>query len=191
MKFRKTFIALTLATVAVAMPVKQSLAQEVYVGQIIWVGFNFCPRSFAPANGQILPIEQNQALFSLLGTTYGGDGRVTFALPDLRGRAAINPGQGPGLGNVRLGGKGGAEEIVLGVNQIPLLTETTNAARLVKGNKKDSGAEVSITEVSAASMKGKITNVSGAKHADPVNIQSPFLGIKACISVQGLYPSRN
>ena len=79
------------------------------LGQIIPVGFNFAPRGWAKCEGQILAISQHEALFSILGTTYGGDGRTTFALPDLRGRVIIGPGQGPGLSSRNLGEQGGSE----------------------------------------------------------------------------------
>ena len=92
---------------------------EPFIGQIQPVGFNFPPRNWAHCNGQLLAISQNAALFSLLGTTYGGDGRTTFALPDLRGRICIHPGQGPGLSNYSWGERGGAETVNLSVAQIP------------------------------------------------------------------------
>lgn len=83
-------------------------ADEPFIGQVITVGFTFCPRGWARADGQLLPIAQYSALFSLLGTTYGGDGRTDFALPDLRGRVPVHTGQGDGLPEVRLGQKGSA-----------------------------------------------------------------------------------
>ena len=82
-------------------------------------GGNFCPRGWSPASGQLMPISRYSALFSVLGTTYGGDGRTTFALPDLRGRVAIGPGNGPGLSSRRLGEKGGVESVTLNSTQIP------------------------------------------------------------------------
>lgn len=84
-------------------------AQEAYLGEIKLVGFNFCPRGTMPADGQLLPISQYSALFSLYGTYYGGDGRTTFALPDLRGRVPVHAGQGPGLKPYREGQRGGSE----------------------------------------------------------------------------------
>src|SRR5210317_1716351 len=95
-----------------------------YIGEIRMVGFNFPPRNWALCDGQLLPISSNTALFSLLGTTYGGDGRTTFALPDLRGRAPIHVGQGPDLTNKTLGQKGGVETVLLTVNQLPSYTHT-------------------------------------------------------------------
>jgi microcystin-dependent protein len=95
---------------------------EPFIGQIMLVPYNFAPRGWAFCNGQLLSIAQNTALFSLLGTTYGGNGQTTFALPDLRGRVPISSGQGPGLGSYDLGQIGGAESVTLTTNQMPAHT---------------------------------------------------------------------
>ncbi|WP_299079686.1 phage tail protein [uncultured Paraglaciecola sp.] len=92
---------------------------EPMLGQICQVGFNFAPRGSAQTNGQLLQISQYSALFSLLGTTFGGDGETTFALPDLRGRVAIHPGQGPGLSAVSWGQKGGIQSVTLTISNMP------------------------------------------------------------------------
>src|SRR3546814_1398233 len=101
---------------------------EPFLGQIMMVGFNFAPRGWALCQGQLLPISQNQALFSLLGTTYGGDGRTTFALPDLRGRCAIGMGQGPGLANYTQGEMAGQENVTLISTQMPQHTHSLAAS---------------------------------------------------------------
>ncbi len=90
-----------------------------FIGQIMMFGGNFAPRGWALCDGQLLAISSNTALFSIIGTTYGGDGRTTFALPDLRGRASIHPGNGPGLSAYRLGERGGVEDVTLSSRQIP------------------------------------------------------------------------
>ena len=90
-----------------------------FIGMIVMFGGNFAPRGWATCDGQLLSISQNTALFSILGTTYGGDGRTTFGLPDLRGRVAIHPGTGPGLTNYKLGQKSGVNDVTLQVAQIP------------------------------------------------------------------------
>jgi microcystin-dependent protein len=95
---------------------------EPFIGQIILVPYNFAPRGWAFCNGQLLPIAQNTALFSLLGTTFGGNGQTTFALPDLRGRVPISSGQGPGLQDYDLGQVGGAETQTLTVSEMPIHT---------------------------------------------------------------------
>jgi len=102
------------------------------IGEIKMFAGNFAPRGWLFCHGQLLPIAQNTALFSLLGTMYGGDGRTTFGLPDLRGRVPIGPGAGPGLSNYREGAQGGAEVIILNPNEIPSHTHTVDLSK-VKG----------------------------------------------------------
>lgn len=105
--------ALTGALMAGAVPVAHA-GPDAYLGEIMTVGFNFCPRGTLEADGRLLPINENTALFSLLGTLYGGDGRTTFALPDLRGRVVVGAGQGPGLTDRRQGARGGTESNIAG-----------------------------------------------------------------------------
>src|SRR3712207_3315813 len=100
---------------------------EPFIGEIRMVGFNFAPRGWATCDGQLLSIAQNTALFSLLGTTYGGNGQTTFALPDLRGRAALHQGQGPGLTNRVIGEASGTETVTLTTNQMPSHSHGVNA----------------------------------------------------------------
>ena len=115
---------------------------EPFLGQIMLVGFNFAPVGWALCNGQILSITQNTALFSLLGTTYGGNGTTTFALPDLRGRAAVGFGQGPGLSNYDLGQSTGTETVTLTVGQMPAHNHMV-AANAANGNvSSPSGADL-------------------------------------------------
>lgn len=120
-----------------------------FIGQIMAVGFNFAPRGWALCDGQLLTISENVVLFSLLGTTYGGDGRTTFALPDLRGRVAIHAGNGPGLSSYNLGNKGGAENLTLMQSQMPrhnhsanLTFETTPITAIAIINAKDGKGDV-------------------------------------------------
>ena len=98
---------------------------EPFLGQIMLWGPNFAPRGWAYCNGQLLPIAQYSALFSLLGTIYGGDGRTTFALPDLRSRVPVHPGTGPGLSTYQLGEQGGTEQVTLNINEMPSHTHLT------------------------------------------------------------------
>ena len=100
---------------------------EPFVGEIRMFAGNFAPRGWAFCDGQLLSVSDNDALFSLLGTIYGGDGRTTFGLPDLRGRIPIHAGQGSGLSNRRLGSKGGAEQVTVTVNQTPTHTHDWKA----------------------------------------------------------------
>ena len=116
----------------------QAATGDSYLGSVDIVGFNFAPRSWALCDGQLLSISSNSALFSLLGTTYGGDGRTTFGLPDLRGRTPIHMGTGPGLSSRSLGAKGGTETNTLNVTQIPShnhsATATTSATATLRAN---------------------------------------------------------
>ena len=111
-------------------PERRTAASEPFIGEIAMFAGNFAPRGWALCNGQLLPIAQNQALFSILGTTYGGDGRSTFALPDMRGRVAVHAGNGPGLSPYNLGKKGGAESVQLNpVNIAPNRNGKTQVGR--------------------------------------------------------------
>ena len=99
-----------------------------FLGQITMFGFNFNPRGWAKCDGQLLPISSNQALFSLLGTTYGGDGRTTFGLPDMRGRVPLHQGQGPGLSPRQMGARIGAEDATISANEMPAHSHGMNYA---------------------------------------------------------------
>ncbi len=161
------------------------------------VGFNFAPRGWAYCQGQLLPISSNDALFSLLGTIYGGDGRSTFALPDLRGRAPIHHGQGQGLSNYNIGQRGGVETVILNVNQIPSHTHSLSVATDAIGNKKNpEGNKLAIANDGESNYSdtgkdvgmGTIENTGGnLEHEN----RPPFLAISFCIALQGIYPSRS
>lgn len=137
---------------------------EAFIGSIVMFAGNFAPRGWAFCDGQLLPISQNQALFSILGTTYGGDGRTTFALPDLRGRVPIHPGAGPGLTPRELGDKAGTESTPLSVAGIH--------------TPKEMGSDTVFNTVVKAT-SGDISNVQ------------PFGCVNYIICLQGIYPSRS
>jgi microcystin-dependent protein len=167
-----------------------------FIGQIQAFGFNFPPRGWAFCDGQLLSISQNAALFSLLGTTYGGDGRTTFALPDLRGRSIVHAGQGPGLNSITQGEREGSENIILTVNNLPAHNHNVSVA-VNSGSGEESSStsylashanafsEVPTSDAVLAGVNQ--TNVGGNQ---PVNIRNPFLGIYVCIALQGIFPSR-
>jgi microcystin-dependent protein len=119
--FRSVTLALL---IGIALVPQSALAQEAWLGEIRWVPYNFAPRGWASCDGQILSIAQNTALFSLLGTTYGGNGQTTFALPDMRGRVPMHVGQGPGLSTRDLGEVGGTETVTLLIPEIPSHSHT-------------------------------------------------------------------
>jgi microcystin-dependent protein len=155
------------------------------------VPYNFPPRGWALCNGQILPIAQNTALFSLLGTTYGGNGQTTFALPDLRGRVALSSGQGPGLSNYLLGQVGGDESVTLNVNQIPTHahsiggTNSGSTSSRPAGNVNAQGGAYSSTSDSPMQPTG------GAGGGQPHSNIQPYLCLNYCIALEGIFPSRN
>lgn len=184
-----------------------------FLGQIQMFGFNFPPRAWAFCDGQLLPISSNTALFSLLGTTFGGDGRTTFGLPDLRGRSATHVGTGPGISNISWGERGGRENVQLTVNNMPSHTHIASTSGLstsVRGSSDDadgtspagallgttgedvysSGSADSTLDASAAQTQGNVTvNPSGG--SQQFDIRNPFLGIYHSIALQGIFPSRN
>lgn len=168
---------------------------EPFLGQIRQIGFNFAPRGWALCDGQILPINQNQALYSLLGTTYGGDGRTSFALPDLRGRVAIHTGSGVGLTSRTLGSKGGEEQHILSADEVPPHTHVVRASDLTAQEDDPSGnfwASSGGSNAYANSSDGvmdtsAVTSTGGQGHE---NMQ-PSLAIYFIIALQGVFPSRN
>jgi microcystin-dependent protein len=163
-----------------------------YIGEIRMVGFNFAPQGWAFCDGQLLAISQNTALFSLLGTTYGGNGQTTFALPDLRSRVPMHKGQGPGLSSYLLGQNGGVEAVTLTVPQIPLHSHPTPCSS------DDPNAGSPVNNVLAAVSTSIYSNTSNASMAStsagggqPHTNQQPYLVINFCIALQGIFPSRS
>jgi microcystin-dependent protein len=167
------------------------------VGEIRIFAGNFAPRNFAFCDGQLIAVSQNDALFSLLGTTYGGDGRTTFGLPDLRGRVPVHMGQGPGLSNRPMGQRSGTERVTLAVTQLPSHTHALMASADV-GSTPNPGGNVTARSTSVdlysdaapttAMASQAITSVGGGQEHDNM---MPYLGIRFIIALAGVYPSRN
>ena len=182
------------------------MASTPLLGSIHLFAGNFAPRGFALCAGQLLAISSNAALFSILGTTYGGDGIRTFALPNLQCRAAIQQGQGPGLGDIVLGQQGGAETATLTLNNLPIHTHTAtvtvNAANETRGGSSSpSGAVLNTTSgpkiytpnaptVTMAASAASAT-LAPAGGGSPIPTLSPFLGVTYIIATVGIFPSRN
>lgn len=199
----------TITTILVALMLSSGMLNEAkastnpYLGEIMAVGFNFCPRGWAKAEGQLLPIASHTALFSLLGTTYGGDGRVTFGLPDLRNRSAVGVGNGPGLGDVIWGQKGGSLNFTLTTAQIPAHGHNfAYAVTVANGRGTTTEAAGNYIAESAIFRPGtsqgtSATNSGGrgvtadAGGSQAVQKRSPFLGMYHCIATQGTFPSRS
>lgn len=169
---------------------------EPFIGEIRMFAGTFAPRSWALCDGQTILIQQNDALFSLLGTIYGGDGRTTFQLPDMRGRIPIHAGQGPGLSDRRLGAKFGSEQAAIAGNQVPVHSHTTSAAsESADADQPDgalfgeAGSEIYAEEDGLASMASSmVTNAGGGLPHDNVG---PFLCINFIIALFGIFPSRS
>ena len=177
---------------------------EPYLSQIEAFSFGFAPKGWALCAGQVLPIQQNQALFSLLGTTYGGDGIRTFALPDLRGRAALALGQGPGLSQYTLGQSGGQETHTLTAAETPAHTHAIAAVNNgTKSGTNVPGASVTLGSGYSASSgsppvtiyssdtptvaMGSLGSTGGQAHEN----RMPYLAVNYCIALQGVFPSRS
>lgn len=169
---------------------------EPFIGQIMMFGGNFAPRGWANCDGQLLAISQNEALFSILGTMYGGDGRTTFGLPDLRSRVPIHVGRGPGLSNYVQGQKGGSETKVLTVNQLPNHSHTLNASSDV-GNSSDPTSRVLGNTGGRDTEYNTSPNVQMAANAigntgggQPFSILPPYNTVRYIIALEGIYPPR-
>ncbi len=177
---------------------------EPFIGQIQVFGFNFAPRGWATCSGQVLPIAQNTALFALLGTTYGGDGRTTFGLPDLRGRVPIHQGRGPGLSDRRIGSRAGNETVVLSTTNLASHNHTvpdgTMRASASPADSSDptgnslglaAAYQTSAPTVDMAAntvTTGNTGNTgSGSAHVN----MPPYLTVNVCIALAGIFPSRN
>ena len=170
-----------------------------FVAEIRIFPFNFPPTGWAFCNGQLLPLSQNTALFSLLGTTYGGDGKSTFALPDLQGNAPMHPGQGPGLSLHDLGETGGSDFVTLLTSEMPLHNHTV-------GRSNPTGDAITpVNNVWAQLPAGRaVVNIYGTPQTGPMNVNAlavtggslphnnmqPYLTLNFCIALQGVFPPR-
>jgi microcystin-dependent protein len=169
-----------------------------YVGEIRMFGATFAPAGWAFCDGQLMPISQNETLFNLIGTTYGGDGQETFAMPDLQGRVPLHQGQGPGISqNYQLGEKGGVESVTLNIQQTPLhnhafiASTTVGNSVLPTGNVPGQSAQTTFYSLGTAitnMFATAITNVGGSQ---PHENMQPYLALSFIISLFGIFPSQN
>ena len=176
---------------------------EPFIGQIQAFGFNFPPRGWTFCDGQLLQIAQNTALFSLLGTTFGGDGRVTFGIPDLRSRSTVGIGTGPGLDTISWGEKGGNYQHLLTINQMPSHSHqgTIKLGQSVGNTGTATNNYIAFNGVSDTifTATAPATNTMAAGNlqiennggSQPFNLRNPFLGIYYSIALTGVYPSRS
>ena len=178
---------------------------DAFLGEIRLMGYNFAPRDWMVCAGQILPINSNQALFSLLGTTYGGNGVQTFALPDLRSRVIVGVGQGPGLSNYAQGQISGTENVTLSITQLPQhthpftgtlkvadgpasSTDPTLTQYPAAGTARQFGTGTSNASMAAGTVSGTTAPAGGNQ---PHENRQPAMAMNYCIATQGYFPSRN
>jgi microcystin-dependent protein len=176
---------------------------EFYIALIFQFGGNFAPLGSLFCNGQLVSIAEYTALFALVGTTYGGDGVTTFALPDLRGRVPMHQGQGPGLSSRFLGQQGGAETATLTINQLPLHLHAASlqlpaATATSAGFIADSGLlpgqteeELYATTSNATAALQSLSLASSGPGGQPFSIMQPYLALSYCIQMEGIFPSRS
>lgn len=212
-KLATTFFAAMTLMGTTASDAKAEL--DPFIGTIIQVGENFCPRGWMETRGQLLPIAQYSALFSLLGTTYGGDGRTTFGLPDMRGRFGMRFGHGPGLTNRIRGEKSGIPSTTQTILTLPShshqILGTVTATVAASSNPPDVSspanaykptfpagqpvyAETGTLDLEMGEDSVQFTHnvtLSNTGGQQPVNNMQPFLGMKSCIAIEGVYPSRS
>jgi len=184
------------------------MSTEPFIGEVKLFGFNFAPKGYMTCQGQLISIAQNTALFSLLGTTYGGNGQQTFGLPDLQGRAPIGQGQGPGLSPYSMGQVGGTESVTMTTAQMPMHVHSAigiNVRIPVNTGNDDAGAAGNyIGNSSPNDMFGGAPSPTGSLGApvisgttavsggsQPMGILSPYLCMNYSIAIQGIFPSRN
>lgn len=168
-----------------------------FVAEIRIFPFNFAPKGWAFCDGQLMPLSQNTALFSLLGTTYGGDGKSNFALPDLQGRAAMHPGQGPGLSLHDLGETGGSETVTLLDSEIPAHAHALSADALDLADTNVVSPTASFALSSGGTLYQAAANTTMSSQAlapaggdQPHNNLQPYLTFNFCIALQGVFPPR-
>lgn len=195
----KFAIAVSTLVISAALPRPAVASSQPFLGQLMLAGFNFCPRGWTEADGQLLPIAENSALFSLFGTIYGGDGRTTFALPDLRGRAPIHEGTGPGLAPQTQGSRGGTESFAMTENQMPMHNHEVNVTNL-PGDKGGPGSKVLASGTQIYTLppipenKQRVMDPNTISHKGSgqlVGKRSPYLTMKWCVALTGVFPSRS
>ena len=196
-KFRSLVAALALVTCATATSSAMAQAIEPFLGQTMLVPYSFCPRGWANAAGQILPIQQNTALFSLLGTTFGGDGRTTFALPNLQGRVPIGFGQGAGLNDYALGETGGSANVTLTLVNLPMHTHLIRVTNAFADKPGPGGKYLAADNTGLAKYHDGPPNktmnpmmITATGGSVPFNVENPYTTLLWCIALQGAFPPR-
>ena len=196
MKFKKVLLSALIAGTIFSGTSAVYAGDQPFIGEVQWFAGNFAPRGWAFCDGQLLQISQNVALFSLLGTTYGGDGRITFGLPDMRGRGMLHEGTGPGLSPHSLGQKAGNETETLNVTQQPTHGHTLRA--------DSSGGDSVLPNDRVISKVGRlrvfadtpdsdmgVSSIASTGGSQSHNNMQPYTTLSCIIALQGVFPSRN
>lgn len=193
---RSITAGLCVAWAALAVP-QAAHAGDPFLGEVMCGGWNFCPVGWAECNGQLMAISQNSALFSLLGTTYGGDGQTTFALPNLQSRTVVGDGQGPGLTNRTQGETGGEETVTININTMPMHNHGLAAHDGAEKSASPTGKVMGVSPTNAKAYASQATNVQLRPNAmsivggsQPHSNLQPYLAVKCCIAVNGIFPSQ-
>jgi microcystin-dependent protein len=194
---KKLIIGVVVSVVVLAsLGTSQSVSADPFIGEVAWVPYGFAPRGWAFCDGQLLAISSNTALFSLLGTTYGGDGRTTFAIPDLRSRVIMHEGNGPGLTSRRLGEKAGEETVTLTISQMPQHSHNQQASSgtpTTNSPENNALASPSRTKIYAdnADVAMHTATIGTAGGGQGHNNLQPYTVLNCIIATQGVYPSRS
>ena len=210
MLMKSSRLAGAAAAVAAAGAATAAYAAQPFIGTQIWTAATFCPAGWAQANGQLLPISENEALFALIGTTYGGDGETTFGLPDLRGRIPVHTGTGPGLSTYQLGEQFGSEVVTLTSSNLPSHTHAATTNVVLRGVSAAGQTAAPAGNVLASSTPSRVystapssvdmgasalavgtTTVTPAGSSQPLDNMQPTLALKACIALFGVFPTQN
>ena len=197
----KVLTAAALAATCYCAPASATCSAEPMLASICITAANFCPRGYAEANGQLLSIAQNTAVFSLMGTFYGGDGRTTFALPNLQGRVPVGVGTGAGLSPVQQGEQAGQEQVNIQVSQLPPHTHSAQLRGTAAAGNTDNPAGAVAAKLARSNiysnaaatdnMGASAVAVGSAGGGQPVDVRNPYLGLKYCVAMEGIFPSRN
>jgi microcystin-dependent protein len=206
----KILLVLKIIILSTVLATTQVWADEPFIGEIRQFPYNFCPRGWTETNGVLLSISQNTALFSIVGTIYGGDGRTTFAVPNLNARVAKGDGRGPGLTSVRLGERAGAEFFNY-TGGVPAHTHNATTTSIVHASSADGNTPAPANGLLADDGRDRVYNKevpdvtlntqsvisdttladSPAPSSSSINRRQPFLGMRFCIATTGLFPSRS
>lgn len=191
---RRAALAAAFCAALFTAPAAQATVEPM-LGELMAFGGSYCPRGWLPADGSLLNISGNEALYTLLGTTYGGNGMSTFGLPDLRGRSAVGQGTGPGLAPQARGQQGGRETATLQLQNLPphihqLPASTQSATHATPAPGRVPAAAQNGGAYASASANVDLQATSAAPGSQPFSVRSPYLAMQWCIAVEGIFPSQ-